>query len=390
MNVLYISPAYHPIIGGAETHVRLLAEGMVRRGHTAAVLTDWRDPDSQAHELINGVEIFRTARYRKWRDEPDRVPWEESLFGLLREFGDFVNGKRFDIVHGHCQVSVLLGAMIAQSLGRRLIATMHETQPELDPFGEGRSQLVYAHVPYDGLIACSQFFRDQALRYGAPPDRIRLIYYGVDLNRFSAGVSGGNVRARLGLNDGQPLVVLVGRFKARKGILEFVRAVANVRAVVPHLRGLIVGTCNSGSLDYANAVRSEIDLLGLAQVVTIEESYGLDDMPQVYAAADLVVQPSHAEGFGISVLEALAAGKPVVGTNVSGIQEIITDGQNGLLVPPQRVDCLAQAMSHLLLNRDEATRLAGNGHARVKERFGIERMISETHSIYSELVARAV
>lgn len=387
MNVLYISPAYHPIIGGAETHVRVLAEGMARLGHAVTVLTDWRDPGSQVHEWIDGVEILRTARYRQWRDEPDRVPWEESLFGLLREFSGFFETRRFDVVHGHCQVSAILGAMVAQSLGCKLIVSMHETQPELDPLGEGRSRLTYAYLPYDILIVCSQFFRDQAICYGAPSDRIRLVYYAVDLARFNTSVTGCNVRAGLGLVEGQPLVLLVGRFKARKGILEFVRAVAKARDYIPHMRGLIVGTCNSASLDYATAVRNEIGLLGLAQVVTIEESWGLDDMPQVYAAADLVVQPSYAEGLGISVLEALATGKPVVGTAVSGIREIITDGQNGLLVPPQKVDVLAQAMVRLLSDRGEASRLAGNGNALVKKRFGLERMILETQAIYGEVIA---
>jgi glycosyltransferase involved in cell wall biosynthesis len=386
MNILYISPAYHPLIGGAETHVRVLAEGMAARGHKVIVVTDRRRSESPLSESLNGVEVLRTHCYRDWRDQPDRVPWEESLFGLLREFNELLNGQKIDLIHAHCQVSAMLGAMMKGSLNCKLIVTMHETQPELDPLGNGRSQVAYAHLPYDGLIACSQFFREQAIRYGAPANRVRMIYYGIDLEQFSPSVSGKPIRVKLGITDSQPLVLLVGRFKARKGILEFIRAMSKVVEAVPSARGLIAGSCNSASLDYANAVHREIETLGLQKVIMIEENWGLDDMPQVYAAADLVVQPSYAEGLGIAVLEAMATRNPVIGTDVSGIREVITSGQNGLLVPSKTSGPLAEAIVQILSNPVEASRLATNGYIFVKERFGIERVIDKTLLAYQEIL----
>ncbi len=135
-------------------------------------------------------------------------------------------------------------------------------------------------------------------------------------------------------------------------------------------------------------MRREIETLGLKQVVSIqEERFSWEEMPEVYAAADLVVQPSYAEGLGLSILEAMATAKPVIGTAVSGIQEIITHGKNGLLVPPKESDSLAHSIIYLLSNPGEAARLAANGYSFVQQYFSAERMIQETLEIYHEILA---
>ena len=381
-----ISPVFHPITGGAETHVRTLAEELAYLGHSIVVLTDRRSPHSPQREWLNGVEILRTSHYLEFINAPGHVPWEECLFGLLRDFQDLLQDRDIDIIHGHCQATVILGAMIKDILGCPLVATPHKTEPERDAFGEGRSRLVYTHLPYDMLIVGSQFFRDQLLRYGAKPDRIGLIYQGINLNRFTPDVSGERIRKEQNIHDDQRLILLVGRFKSRKGLLEFVHAMEQVTALKPELRGMIAGTCNSASLDYINQVRSEIKRLDLEQKVVIKETFLWEEMPEVFAAADLVVQPSYAEGLGLSVLEAMATAKPVIGCAVSGIQEILTHQENGLLIKPASSEALAQAILHLLSYPDEAARVAERGYAHVQKHFSAKKMAQETLEVYNSVI----
>ncbi|HEX2095570.1 MAG TPA: glycosyltransferase family 4 protein [Longimicrobiaceae bacterium] len=390
MNVLLVAPAYFPAIGGGETHVRVLAEGLAARGHEVAVLTDRLRPDWPERECLNGVAVLRTCRYRAFLDRADRVPWEECVFGLLREFSELLAGRRVEVVHAHCQVSAVLGAMMKGSLGCPLVVSLHETEPERDPMGEGKSRLVCGHLPYDLLVAGSRFFFRQALRYGTPPERVRLIHYGVDVSRFAPGVPGGRVRAALGVGERQPLVLLVGRFKERKGILEFIRAMSRVAAEVPDVRALVNGSCHSASLDYLAAVRREIEARGLGEVVILREAaWTQEEMPEVYAAADLVVQPSHVEGFGLAVLEAMAVERPVVGTRTRGIEEIVEHGGNGWLVPVRDAEALAGAILDLLRDRDRAAELARRGREFVERHLSAESMVASTLAAYREILASA-
>ncbi|HEU5377908.1 MAG TPA: glycosyltransferase family 4 protein, partial [Ktedonobacteraceae bacterium] len=296
MNICLISPAFYPLIGGGETHVRTLASGLTRLGHHVVVVTNLYDSSLSQCEIIDGVEVLRTYSYLKYINAPGRVPWEECLFGLLRDIEEFLAGRTIDIIHAHCQASAILGAMIKTQWRCPLLITFHETQPELEPFGTSRSHMLYSHLPYEQIIATSHFFQEQALHFGADSRRVRLIYHGVDVDRFSPEQSGTHIRARLGVNADQPLVLLAGRFKERKGILEFVRAMAEVSHRYPKARGLITGGYNSASLEYAERVRSEIEQLRLAHIITFQqEPFPWEDMPALFACADLIIQPSYTE-----------------------------------------------------------------------------------------------
>lgn len=387
LSICFLAPLFHPVLGGSETYTLMLALGLQERGHKIAVITDLREPGSPPRELFQGVEIFRTQDYRRNLDGPGRVPWEECVFGLLRDIHDLSRDRHFDLIHAQNQVSALLGAMIKQSLGSRLVCTMHEQFPERDAFGVGRSKVVYGLLPYDLIIAGSDFYRKQALTFGAPPEMVRLIYHGTDLKRFRPGLSGSRVRERLSLSDQFPLVVLSGRFSPRKGQLEFVQAMAKVRESISEVRGCLVGGVSSASSSYFQSVREEIIRLSLEDSIFIlEEEYRWHDMPEVYAAANLVVQPSHGEGLGLALIEAMSCGKPVVGTDVTGIREVISSGENGLLVPPRDPKRLAEAIVDLLTDKEKATRLATSGLADARNRFSAERMVEEVEQAYYDLV----
>jgi glycosyltransferase involved in cell wall biosynthesis len=113
------------------------------------------------------------------------------------------------------------------------------------------------------------------------------------------------------------------------------------------------------------------------------------DITALMGAFDLFVQPSRWEGFGITLLEAMAAGTPIVATSVGGVPEVVVHGETGLLVPPGSPEELARACAALLRDRDRAARLARAGRARVESRFRIERLAEETAALYRELLLGA-
>src|SRR6185295_16749851 len=113
------------------------------------------------------------------------------------------------------------------------------------------------------------------------------------------------------------------------------------------------------------------------------------DVPDVMRAFDVFVQPSLWEGFGLTAVEAMSVGTPVVASRVGGVEEVVVDGESGVLVPPGDAPALAAACARLMRNRDLAERLARAGVARARERFGIERMVRELEEHYRDLLDRS-
>jgi len=111
-----------------------------------------------------------------------------------------------------------------------------------------------------------------------------------------------------------------------------------------------------------------------------------EDVPRLLGELDLLVLPSLWEGFGLVLLEAMAAGRPVVASAVGPIPEVVADGETGLLVPPEDPAALADAIVRVLLDADLAARLGGAGRRRVERFFGIERMVAQTDAVYQELL----
>lgn len=200
------------------------------------------------------------------------------------------------------------------------------------------------------------------------------VHNGIDRGLFQIVSDRTKVRRELGLTDG-PLVVTVARLTEPKGHADLIRALALLRRQWPDLQCVCVG---DGEL------RMQLESMAAEQAVASMCRFvgSRDDVMDFYAAADLVVLPSHSEGFPFVILEALAMGKPVVATSVNGVPEVITHLKTGLLVPARDVTGLAGAIHSLLEHPERATQLGSAGRAVVHERFTVDRMVEKTVSVF--------
>jgi glycosyltransferase involved in cell wall biosynthesis len=386
VKVCLVSSTYHPTVGGAETYARTIAEAVAAAGHDVTVLTDGARLGLPSEEDLGGVRVVRLTEYQALLEAPDKVVWEQLAFALLDEAAQHL-AHAPDIVHANSQETALLGSMIALHHDVPLVCSYHEQEPEQAPFGVGRCRLVYSYLPVDLFLAGSRFYRDRALAFGAGDDRIRLVYLGIDGTVFCPGDRSA-ARRELGIPDDALLVVCAARLSKRKGLLELVQAVDAAQGEVPGLRVVIAGTANSGSRAYADELFAEIESRALGDAVEVRETLTLRDMPTLFRAADVVVQPSLAEGLGLALLEGMACGAPVVGTDIPGIQEIVTHGRDGLLVSPGKPEPLAAALVRVLSEPDLSRELAAGGLALVGDRFDVRRTAAETLDAYESVVAR--
>jgi glycosyltransferase involved in cell wall biosynthesis len=209
---------------------------------------------------------------------------------------------------------------------------------------------------------------------GVPQVVIRLIRgSGVDVSMYTPHLP----------HTGIPVVALVARMLWDKGVGEFVQAARVLKS-----RGVSARFVLVGDPDMENPAGIQETTLRAWVEEDIVEWWGYqDDMPAVYSRTDIACLPSYREGLPKSLLEAAAAGLPIVTTDVPGCREAVIDGDNGLLVPVRDADALAEALVKLLVNGDMRSRMGKRGRERAESEFSVERVVAETIQVYRELLA---
>jgi glycosyltransferase involved in cell wall biosynthesis len=222
----------------------------------------------------------------------------------------------------------------------------------------------------------------QSLGQGGDASKFVLIYNAINLQDFGTLTSGNAIRQIVNASEEVLLVGEVAGLIPAKGYEDFIEAAAKVHQVVPNTRFVAVGDASHPY--YKQKITELIDKLGLQDCFTL---LGFrQDIVDVISALDLLVLPSRYEPFGRVLVEAMAAGKPVVATEVGGIPEIVEHGVTGLLVPPGSPDQLAEGIIRVLQDRELARRMGAAGRERAKSCFSTERYVAQIQEVYAELV----
>jgi glycosyltransferase involved in cell wall biosynthesis len=223
----------------------------------------------------------------------------------------------------------------------------------------------------------SQSVRDEAIAAGITTEEQAVVFgagscNGVDAARFAATPNlmnrAAELRRALEIPVQAPVVMFVGRLTRDKGIPELAGAFSKVSAQFPEARLVLVGCFEDGDPLPAEVRRF------LQSHSRVKFAGAVSDTAPYYALADVVVQPSHREGLPIAVLEAQAAGKPVIGAAATGIIDIVTDGETGLLFPVGDVVALAESIGRLIGDKELASKLGVAGQEQVKRKFAQELM----------------
>jgi glycosyltransferase involved in cell wall biosynthesis len=355
-----------------EMHVTFLSRKLKQRGHRLLVICS---PDSPLENDLreSGLETY---------------PFK--LFGYFHPFAilklhRFVRQKSVDIIHSHYSRD-LWTIVPALALGKDtteipLILTKH--------IGTGRPKRdwphrrIYRHVNF--LIAISEVIRQNLIAtHPISPSQVGVVHHGIDLQDFSNEKAyDRSLRAEWGFSGDHIVFGMIGRLQIGKGYMEFLEMAQRLAAQIPRAKFLMVGEATRGEPEEANAILQRLGKLRLEQVV---KWVGFrKDIPRVLAAMDVFVFPSHAEAFGMVVIEAMAARKPIIASKSDGILDIIAHNQTGILVPPRDVETLFLACRSLAMDRDLRDRLAGAARRAAEERFSADRMLDEIEAIYDRL-----
>jgi len=303
----------------------------------------------------------------------------DSLF--LGRIARVLREERPDIIHTHLPRADVAGAFARVfHPGLVWVCSVHAIYSE---DWSGRWSLPLFNLLWrraDIMLCISHAVREWLVGRGVPQDKARVIHYGIEPEKFSEPRV--NLREQWGLND-NAVVGSIGRLEPRKGHDLLIQAMPELCMRVPSARLLIAGHDPCG---YGVTLRRLIDRLGLGEKVRL---VGFQtDVVSFLNALDVFAFASSSEGFGQVVIEAMAAGKPVITSKIAPLTEIVADGETGLLVESGSPQSFASAIAQLLIDPMERHRMGARGRERVTKCFTAERMTQETLLLYENLLGQ--
>lgn len=308
-----------------------------------------------------------------------RAQYPQGLARLIR----YLRRERVDILHTHLfepSAVGLVAAVLARTPHRVMTRHYSNYHTRIGKNWHVRMDQLCNRMSH-AVIAVSQHTADHIVHEeGAPLEKVHVVVNGIDFSRIK--VSNRDAPARLrqewSVEHGS-LLLVPARLHAEKGHTYFFQALPLIRKRLAHPVVALV----AGAGPFEAAYREEVRSLGCEDIVRFLGFRG--DLPDLIAAADLVVLPSVAEAFGIVLAEALYLGTPVVATRVGGIPEIVEDGVDGVLVPAADTHALGEAIVSLLANCQRRRTMGGVGRSKIVERFRFESMVRSYETLYEDI-----
>lgn len=388
--------------GGQNIYVAAIARHLAALGHRVDVFTRREQPDvPEIVEWLPGVRVINVPA------GPPVFVRKEDLLPLMPEFGAFVQRfaaeERYDVVHANFFMSGLVAAQLKRALGVPFVVTFHALglvrrlhQGAADEFPPRRIAIEREVMrDADAIVAESPEDREHLVSlYDADPRKVVVVPCGFATDEFWP-IAPGFARRALGLPSDVPLLLTVGRLVPRKGVDNVIRGLAVlVRRLGVPARLLVVG----GNSDVADTVATpEIGRLravakeeGVADRVIFTGRRPREILKLYYSAADAFITTPWYESFGMTAVEAMACGTPVVGSNVGGIKSSVLDGRTGFLVPPNDSTALASRVQELCCSPRLAERMAVASVSRAYELFPWERVTKQLAAIFAEAPRVAV
>ncbi|MCX7765529.1 MAG: glycosyltransferase [Candidatus Sumerlaeia bacterium] len=355
-------------VGGIERRITALLPLLKKRGHHIEVVC-LREPGQLAGDLITaGIPVHLI-----------KLPARLHPAGLWR-LARFIREGNFDIVHSHMYRSNVPTTIAARLGGFKgvLLSQIHNINT-----WETRRQLWLDRWLCrwrTGIIAVSSAVKQEIIqRLRIPAEKCFVIYNGIEIEQFQQAQPSPELRYSLGIKEDDFVIIMVARLVEQKNHRLVIEAAPEIIQNVPRAKFLFVG---DGKL------RAELE--ALVQKKGLESRFIFagqrDDVPHLLKLAAVAVLPSFKEGFSNTVIEAMAAGLPVIATNVGGNQEAILDGETGFIISPTDKIGLARVIIRLAQDRNLLLRLSQNATLH-SQNFSINRMVSETENLYYSLLS---
>jgi len=386
MRILMLSWEYPPrAVGGLAQHVYDLTGELVKAGDEVHLIT-CQVPDAPELERVNGVYIYRVSSYNLATN--DFLTWIlqlnmamiEKAIALINDLGDL------DLIHAHDWLVAYAGRVLKHAYRLPLIATIHATEYGRNQGLHNDLQRYISQIEwwltYEAwrVIVCSHYMEAEVEDvFQLPADKIRVVPNGVDLSRYRPAAQVQGDRQRFASNQEQ-IIFFVGRLVREKGVDILLESIPKVLYYNPQAKFIIAG--RGPAEDYLRVRAKELGVYNRIYFTGYIDAATRDFL---YREAAVAVFPSLYEPFGMVALEAMAAGTPVVVTDVGGLAEIVEHEKNGLKCYPDNPGSLADNILRLLGEPNLARRLAATAQVDLRNLYTWEEIAGRTRDVYSEV-----
>ncbi len=376
-------------IGGVESHIYYLCKHLIKKGHHVTFLTG-SIPKNKDQLMIEGINVVRVSFggliRRTW--DPYNLTFTRQLLFPIPAVQRALNLRtNFDIIHGHVYTSSLAATLVGMIQGCGKISTIHGSY--YDVWHQIRKNRLISTLykttervlaPFVTKFCDLQIHTDRAhaeklLRWGAPKQKIHVIENGVDISKFNPK----KVKKPILISD-RPIIMVVRRLVPKNGIEYFLRAAPMIHKET-NARFMVVGDGPE-----RHNLEKLSNKLGISQETTFVGGVPHSDIPQYLDTADIVVVPSLAEATSIAMMEAMAMEKPVVASDIPGLQEISNYGNFAELVPPGDSKSIARAVNALLSDDQYRKRLGRTARAFVVKTKSCESVAKRTLNLYRSVL----
>lgn len=356
MNILQVLPKLD--YGGVERGTIDIARSLSENKHKCVVISGGGVLVSKLDAI--GVKHYTLPVYKK---SPI------TIFKMIQEIADIIKKENIELVHARSRVPAIAAFFASRKTNVKFITTAHGYY----------SKNIFSYIMGWGkfVIAISNPIAKHMIEdFGVPYNRIRLIHRGVDLDKFKFVNPSEKPRSAF-------TVGIIARITPLKGHLDFIKAMSLISREIPRLKVLIIGDAPKDKIKYKEELELLVRRLGLGQ--NVEFMGYQEDIPKILARLDVLVSATVTpEAFGRVIIEAQAAGVPVVATKVGGVVDIIKDNVNGLLSCPNDPRGMADCVLKIAKNKELALLLAVNGRKNVEENFSMQLMLERTVKLYEE------
>lgn len=359
MRIVHVTT--HCNMGGISKYIYSLSKALKTKGAEVVVVSSGGDMETSLADI--DIAHRKIDINTKFEFGPRAIVSGFKLAGIVRK-------ERADLIHAHTRVSQVAAAIASSMTGAPYVTTCHgyfkkRSRGIIDTWGVrvvAISDAVKRHLIDD---------------LGVDASRIELIYSGIELERFSRAIRSEEVSAvkkSLGFND-EPVLGTVGRLSPVKGQRFLIEAMKEITSVVPEARCLLVGNGPEEA-----SLKALVGSLGLKGSVRFVES--CDDTHKYLSAMDIFVFPSLKEGLGIALLEAMASGRACIASRTGGIEDIIEDGKDGILVDAGDKSAITSSAVNLLNDGPLRDKLGKAARETAVRRFDINSMADNMKKLY--------
>jgi len=368
-------------VGGVATHVTELSAALERRGHEVHVFTRM-GPGQSYYERIHGVHYHRCAfeLNPNFVDEVNNMC--RSFVHRVFEAEDF--GGPFDVIHAHDWLAANAMIWIRQGRRRRGVFTIHSTEYGRcgNSFHNGQSARVRFQegagcAGAERIIAVSRSLRDEVRWiYQVPHWKVSVVYNGVNVHNYDGWIDPAGVKRRYSIGPTDPTVLFVGRMAHQKGPDLLLEVIPSILKFHPRSKFIF-----SGEGEMRKSLESRAYHLGVAHATRFVGFQNNGALTDLYKCCDVVCVPSRNEPFGIVILEAWSAGKPVVSTKNGGPEEFVWHNVNGLKVHANP-DSIAWGVGTLFTDFEWARWMGRNGRVAAETAFTWDAIAQQTLEVY--------